>query len=294
MMDRHSRWLALLLAFNIHASVENGAPFSIDLSSKQVQNGQVSLICLQAKTWPDALSAQAGAQHITLIENPKSNARCGFIPVPLEQEEGEIEVVLIWEQNGSKQSKKIALIVKQGTYIENKLKVDPDLTSPSPENLKRIEREQKELNAVYAALTKTPLWKDSFQPPINTKVTSRFGNRRTFNGEVKSRHQGVDLRAKTGVPIFAANTGVVVFAKELFLAGNTVIIDHGAGITSSYAHLNSIDVKVGQTVKRGEKLGAAGATGRVTGPHLHWGMRVNGVLVDPHQMRTVFNEWWAS
>lgn len=110
-----------------------------------------------------------------------------------------------------------------------------------------------------------------------------------FNGDVKSSHMGVDLRAGTGTPIAATNAGTVVLARASFYPGQTVHIDHGAGVFSSYSHLSVMKVTAGQKIARGAILGLAGATGRVTGPHLHWGMRVNGVSVDPHQLRELLN-----
>jgi murein DD-endopeptidase MepM/ murein hydrolase activator NlpD len=270
------------------------ANLSVSLSPKKVSNGQVSLLCVQAKSWPLNLTAQAGDRSIILIEAPKTRSRCGLVPVPLEFKSSSLEVTLSFEESGSSQTKKVSLEVGQGTYSESKLKVDPRITSPAPEDLKRIEREREELAAVYATASPTPLCREAFALPGKGAITSQFGNKRTFNGKVESWHQGVDLRAKKGDPVRAANAGKVIFAKELFLAGNTVIVDHGAGILSSYAHLSAFDVKAGQQVQRGDKLGAAGATGRVTGPHLHWGMRVNGLLVDPHQMLTVYNSLFGS
>ena len=121
-----------------------------------------------------------------------------------------------------------------------------------------------------------------FSIPIPGETSgTNFGHRRIFNGEPRAPHAGADLRAKTGTPIHATNRGRVVLAKSLFFTGNTVILDHGMGIYSLYAHLSRLDVKVGDIINNGQQVGLSGATGRVTGPHLHWGMMVQGARVDP-------------
>jgi murein DD-endopeptidase MepM/ murein hydrolase activator NlpD len=115
-------------------------------------------------------------------------------------------------------------------------------------------------------------------------VGTSFGKRRVFNGEARNPHAGADLKATTGTPIRSTNTGRVVLAKDLFFTGNTVIVDHGLGIYTLYAHLSRIDVQKDAIVDRAQVVGLAGATGRVTGPHLHWGARVQNTRVDPFSL----------
>jgi murein DD-endopeptidase MepM/ murein hydrolase activator NlpD len=194
--------------------------------------------------------------------------------------------------NGNRRNKTLSIPVKAGKFTVSRLKVDPDRVHPSEEELKRIQKEKEEVAAAYASPSPTPLWQDKFAFPAKDVVTDRFGNKRTFNGQVKSVHLGVDLRASIGTPILAANTGKVVLAKEMFYGGNTVILDHGGGLFSNYGHMSALKVTPGQTVKAGDMIGAAGATGRVTGPHLHWGTRVNGTPVDPRVFLTTFNHLW--
>jgi murein DD-endopeptidase MepM/ murein hydrolase activator NlpD len=112
-------------------------------------------------------------------------------------------------------------------------------------------------------------------------ATSSFGRLTVMNGESRGRHQGADFRAETGTPVLAPNAGRVVLAQDLYFAGNTVIVDHGLGVFSYLAHLSRLGVSVGARVSRGDLLGASGATGRVTGPHLHWAVRLDGASVDP-------------
>ena len=126
--------------------------------------------------------------------------------------------------------------------------------------------------------------------PLHSKITSAFGNRRVFNNILKSYHSGTDFRAKKGTPIIASNSGRVVLAKNRFFAGNSIIIDHGQGIYSGYYHLSRFAVKKGDFVQKGEVIGYAGATGRVTGPHLHFTFHVNGNCVDPLHFVKLANE----
>jgi len=124
-----------------------------------------------------------------------------------------------------------------------------------------------------------------FQVPVEGAKDGRnFGHRRVFNGQPRAPHSGADLRAKSGTPIYAANRGRIVLAKDLFYSGNAVFIDHGMGLYTSYLHLSEIRVAVGDFVERGQLLGLSGATGRVTGPHLHWGVRILDARVDPFSL----------
>lgn len=126
-----------------------------------------------------------------------------------------------------------------------------------------------------------PLWRQPFVHPRPSAVTSRFGTGRTFNGVVTSRHLGVDFRGAIGTPVFASNRGVVALLDTFFLGGRIAYVDHGAGVVTAYMHLSRFLVSVGDTVERGQRIGLVGATGRVTGPHLHWAARYGGISVDP-------------
>jgi murein DD-endopeptidase MepM/ murein hydrolase activator NlpD len=128
------------------------------------------------------------------------------------------------------------------------------------------------------------LWSKPFAVPIPGGSGTNFGHRRIFNGQARAPHAGADLKASTGTPILSTNRGRVVLARDLFYTGNTVVLDHGLGIYTIYAHLSKINVKPGTMVENGALLGLAGATGRVTGPHLHWSARVQGARVDPFSL----------
>lgn len=269
----------------------------LSLSPGRVQNGNVSLLRVRPPKGAELakdLAAKAGETSLTFFECPRKPAeRCALVPVPLEAKPGKLDVLVTWTEDGAARSKAAALTVFAGKYRETILKVDPEKANPPESEMARIKAEKEEMAAVFASPSATALWDGPFKLPCPGSSTDSFGNRRSFNGELKSVHTGLDMRATTKTPIHAANAGKVVLAKEFFFAGNMVVIDHGLGMFTGYAHLSKIDVAVGQTVKKGDKLGMAGATGRVTGPHLHWTMRVDGVSVNPAQARKTFNTLWG-
>lgn len=184
--------------------------------------------------------------------------------------------------DGSTRTRTVDVTVQSREFRTTRLTVEPKYVELSEANQARAVREREEINAIYGEITPERLWTDSFAIPIPGETGGRnFGHRRVFNEQPRAPHSGADLTAATGTAIHATNRGRVVLAKELFFSGNAVFLDHGFGIYSVYLHLSEIGVDVGQLVERGEAVGLAGATGRVTGPHLHWGVRVQGARVDP-------------
>jgi murein DD-endopeptidase MepM/ murein hydrolase activator NlpD len=175
--------------------------------------------------------------------------------------------------------------VRAEKYPTTELTVEDRYVELSPEDQARANREGEETSAIYAKMTPERYWTEAFQVPVQGAKDGRnFGHRRVFNGRPRAPHSGADLRARTGTPIYAANRGRVVLAKDLFYSGNAVFIDHGLGLYTSYLHLSQIKVAVGDWVERGQLVGLAGATGRVTGPHLHWGVRILDARVDPFSL----------
>jgi murein DD-endopeptidase MepM/ murein hydrolase activator NlpD len=169
-------------------------------------------------------------------------------------------------------------------YLTGKLTVPPKFVSPGPEALKQIEAEAKLKAKVFSESAPQPLWTGSFRAPVTAQATDSFGTRRMFNGKLASVHKGMDYRAAMGTPVRAGNSGVVVLARPLYYEGNCVVIDHGLGLFTLSMHFSRIDVKEGQHVSAGEPLGLSGATGRVTGPHLHWAVRWQGAYLDPAKL----------
>lgn len=164
----------------------------------------------------------------------------------------------------------------QHLTIKNDRKVNP-----KPEDLKRIETERERSDAALSRFTTdaTPVF--ALQSPVTGQRSDSYGSRRVFNGQPRNPHSGMDIAAAKGTPIHSPAAGTVVEAGSFFFNGNTLFIDHGYGLVTMYCHLEQIKVKVGDKLAAGDLLGTVGATGRVTGPHLHWGVALNRAMVDP-------------
>jgi murein DD-endopeptidase MepM/ murein hydrolase activator NlpD len=173
------------------------------------------------------------------------------------------------------------LIVRTRAFPTRRLTVDPALVTPPPEARERIEREARELAAAWDSSAPEALWSGQFIEPVPDPANSAFGTHSVYNGERRSQHSGADFASPTGRPVKAPNNGRVVLAGSRYFTGDTVLIDHGQGLFSLMAHLSEIDVKPGDRVAAGDVVGKVGATGRVTGPHLHWTVRLNGARIDP-------------
>ncbi len=165
-------------------------------------------------------------------------------------------------------------------YATGKLNVPPQFVTPPPKVSKRIAAEAAIKKAAFATRS-LRRWKGPFLPPTDTPQTSPFGTRRTYNGQIRSTHQGVDFRAVIGTPIMAAHAGQVLIAQEMYYEGRFVVVDHGEGLFSLYMHLSAFDVKEGETVTQGQPLARSGSSGRVTGPHLHFGVQWQGLYMEP-------------
>jgi murein DD-endopeptidase MepM/ murein hydrolase activator NlpD len=166
-------------------------------------------------------------------------------------------------------------------FPTRRLRVDPRFVNPPAAVRARILDEAARLGRLFATVTPAPLWRGPFTLPIPGAVVSGFGVRSEFNGAARAPHGGADLAGTTGTPIRAPNAGRVVLVSDLYFTGNTVVVDHGLGLLSLFAHMSRVDVREGEVIASGTTIGAVGATGRVTGPHLHWTVRLQEARVDP-------------
>lgn len=176
----------------------------------------------------------------------------------------------------------VALTIEPHRYREQRLTVkNREHVSPGADNLARIRRERQEIDAALTAFRDVAVGEPAFLPPVEGRRSSSFGLRRFFNNQPRSPHKGMDIAAPTGTPVLAPAAGIVSVTGDYFFNGQTVILDHGQGLISLYCHLSAVDVEPGETVAAGDPIGKVGATGRVTGPHLHFATYLNGTAVDP-------------
>jgi murein DD-endopeptidase MepM/ murein hydrolase activator NlpD len=177
--------------------------------------------------------------------------------------------------------RQVGYTVAPKRYTEQRLKVAPGTVDLSPENEARHERERAHQAQVMATFSEPLPQAFAMRVPVPGRRSSSFGLRRVFNGQARNPHSGMDIAAPTGTAIGAPLPGRVIDTGDYFFNGSTVWLDHGGGLLSMYCHLSEIGVATGDVLKTGERLGAVGATGRVTGPHLHWGVMLNRTMVDP-------------
>ena len=162
--------------------------------------------------------------------------------------------------------------------------VPENFVEPDAESQKKIVRDQVLKERAFSHFMPTPLWSGDFVTPVQAKPTDSFGMTHIFNEELTSTHRGTDFPVAEGSPVVVSNSGTVVLASELFYEGNCVIVDHGQRLFTVYMHMSKIDVKAGDKLAKGDQLGLSGQTGRATGPHLHMGVRWNGVYLDPTKL----------
>jgi murein DD-endopeptidase MepM/ murein hydrolase activator NlpD len=216
--------------------------------------------------------------------------RQALIGVDLEKAAGTYDLaVTATTEAGAQAACSAKLVVVAGKFATERLTVEKQFVEPNQQQADRAKAEQQKLRELFDTITPERLWQGPFRMPLDGGVRgTNFGKRRVLNGQSRSPHTGADFPALTGTPVHATQSGRVVLAEELYFSGNTVIVDHGLGVYSLYGHLSAIEVTAGDNVKAGSLLGKVGATGRVTGPHLHWGMTVNRARVDPVRMVSLF------
>ena len=184
-------------------------------------------------------------------------------------------------QRGDAAETALPFTIKPFHYAEQRLSVAPGQVDLSPQDLARYERERAHLAQVVATFSTAAPETLRLRQPVPGTRSSSFGLRRVFNGQSRNPHSGMDIAAATGTPVVAAAAGTVIDTGDNFFNGNTVWLDHGAGLLTMYCHLSAISVAVGDTIAAGAPLGAVGTTGRATGPHLHWSVSLNRAMVDP-------------
>ena len=207
--------------------------------------------------------------------------------VDLQAPEGSFPLVARYE-DGNSAAATFEIEVREREFPVERLTLPPKMVTPPPEVLDRIARDREGAAAVYAGTAPSALWTPPFERPTAGVPAGNFGRKRILNDIPKSPHSGEDYSVPRGKAVRATAGGKVGMAKDLYYSGNTVLIDHGAGLVSQSFHLDSMSVHEGQIIERGEEIGRVGSTGRVTGPHLHFGIRLFGMRADPAMLWELF------
>jgi murein DD-endopeptidase MepM/ murein hydrolase activator NlpD len=246
--------------------------------------GEGSFVVLTLEPEPRGLpvfEVRARARdRAVVLSSLDGGAYFGLVAAPLSVPEVPVEVTITLI-DGTRITRRLTLLVETLDFPATSLRVASRFTAPDEQAVERIRREREIVRAALATVTTEPLWNGAFIMPRDDVTTSPYGQRRLFNNQLRSRHTGLDIRGRTGDPVHAANSGRVILARDLFYTGNAVYIDHGLGIVTGYFHLSKHEVTEGQWVEKGQLIGRVGATGRVTGPHLHWGLYLQGAALDP-------------
>jgi len=266
----------------------------IRLSADQVVNGGVLLVEIDTTQWRQPahdLLIKFADRSFPVYIHPlkKAGTHFSLVAIPFRLKPGKTTLIIKWLDSKGIQSVAVAFRIVVGKYRMEQLTVDSRRVTPPKKDRERAQREHREIKRIYAGGVAAKLWNGNFALPLSSAITSSFGNGRVFNGRLKSYHNGIDFRAPVGTPIRAANSGIVKLAKDLFYSGNAVIIDHGTGLFSIYAHMSKLQVAAHQRVEKDQPLGLSGATGRVSGPHLHWGVKLDGIAVNPFELVDVIN-----
>ena len=205
--------------------------------------------------------------------------------VDLEQRPDVLDLVVeVRNRREEKWLSRLTAYVKGRVFSTEAISVPPAFDQLDRATLNRIEKEKNEFTRLWKIQSPSRLWEERFAAPVPGAVSSPFGLRRVVNGLARAPHDGVDLRAALGSEVVAVNRGRVVLQGDFFFSGNSVVLDHGGGLYTMYFHLSEFRAQKDSVVRKGEVIGLAGMTGRVTGPHLHWAARLNGARIDPMEL----------
>lgn len=283
-LDRRSAVLGtigLIAAMHAGAATKSAAPKKQPAATPGVwpRASQVPGGVARLSLGPSARRPQAFAGDIPLLVVGDTIEWTALVGIPLATEPGEASITVRAE---GKPERQIAYTVAPKQYREQRLTVAPRTVDLSPEDEARYVKERDHLTGVMATLTDMrPDTVLQMRVPVPGRRSNSFGLRRVFNGQSRNPHSGMDIAAGTGTPVLTPLPGKVIDTGDYFFNGGTVWLDHGGGLLTMYCHLSRIDVKVGDVMKTGDALAAVGATGRVTGPHLHWSVMLNRAMVDP-------------
>ena len=272
-----------LLATPISGSAQSDNVFkSITWTPSQLASGSPCLLTVELQTAATVLHGEWFGHEVDFFPSRDNTAWYALAGADVETTPGSYPLTLhATMPDGKSLSATREIRIEPSHYKQVELHVAGNFVEPDAASLKQIAADKEIKDHVFASSSAEPLWQGDFRLPVQSPATDSFGTRRVFNGKLASIHRGMDFRAASGTPVYAANTGKVILARKLFYEGNCVVIDHGQQFMTIYMHLSKIQVAEGQGVKIHQLLGLSGSTGRATGPHLHFAVRWQGGYLDP-------------
>jgi murein DD-endopeptidase MepM/ murein hydrolase activator NlpD len=264
---------------------------NVEMADETITNGRTALLEFKKEKNIEYKRVVTDKKSYKIFKNPLDDEKFYvLLPIGYYEKPADKKIEVFYVEQGKERSKTLFFKVENANYEKETLSVDSSKVTLSEEDQKRASKEYTEAMQIYKTTTIQSYISSEFIIPMESKITSDFGKARVYNGSLKSYHGGVDFRASEGTPLIATNSGKVVLAKDRFYSGGSVVIDHGQGIYSCYFHMSKLDVKEGAIVKKGETIGLSGSSGRVTGPHLHFGIRIASQQVDPLQFIELINK----
>ncbi|RPJ60004.1 MAG: M23 family metallopeptidase [Acidobacteria bacterium] len=278
---RFSLALGLGLSWLLLQQTAAAPPVRISIEARAQQPGELILVTVETEQ-PSSVTGTVFNTEVRFFPTREPTVWQALLGLDVDLQPGEYRLDLkIVTDSGVESSETRMLQVAPRAFATRYLTLPKKYVNPPADVQERIRREAEEVRRIFSVASPEPVWEGQFRRPLGGKVISSFGKRSVLNGQPRNVHAGVDLRAPQGTVLRAPAGGRVVLAKELYFAGNSIILDHGLGLFSQFAHLSTFKVKEGQLVQPGETIGLTGRSGRVEGPHLHWSMRLGNGRIDP-------------
>jgi murein DD-endopeptidase MepM/ murein hydrolase activator NlpD len=250
-----------------------------------LQQGSVAFITVELERVPRRVRGKWIGKDLAFFKSDNPKIWHALAGADLETQPGTYDLTVTAVMAGGRVVHSVKKVdIGAANFRSGAVDVPENFVEPDAASKKQIAADQVLKNRAFSHLIAAPQWSGDFVTPVNAKPTDSFGMTRVLNEELTSTHRGTDFPVNEGAPVVVSNSGTVVLAKELFYEGNCVIVDHGQRLFTIYMHLSKLEVKAGNKLGKGERLGLSGQTGRVTGPHLHMGVRWNGAYLDPTKL----------
>jgi murein DD-endopeptidase MepM/ murein hydrolase activator NlpD len=276
----------LIIIIFILASMETTSsadpPLRVEYFPRVVKQGGICFVRASLPASIKAIYGEFQGERFPMGSGGRNRTHEGLIGVDMDTEPGPYELKVVSTDSSQKNiTNTFCLKVEKTNFRTQTLSLPSSMVDLDPQTIERVNREDERLRVLFRGKREEKIWNGSFIRPVPGELTTPFGLRRIINGQQRKPHSGADLRAVEGESVLACNSGIVALVDQLFFSGKSVILDHGWGIFSMYFHLSEALVREGDKMSAGAMLGRVGSTGRSTGPHLHWGIKINGARVDP-------------